>query len=507
MHTPPAARPRLVPLVLIGGGMLALAAGVVVGGDATAAGAVAFLCACALALGEATRSIVTWPNAVLAFVAVIWFVPIRLYSLPVTLPFELELYRLLILLMVLAFVMSAIQTGREVDAVGAGKPLYALALAALTSQAIHTNDLAASGTQSQALKSLSFFLSFVVIFLLVASTIDSVRDVDKILAGLVIGGAVVSLVALYEARTHYNVFDHLDAWLPFSRNEREILALRGGRLRVHSSAQHPIALGAALIMVVPLAMYLAQKAARGPKAIFWNVAGGIILVGAIATISRTVVVMGIAMLILGVWLRPKILPKVLPVLLVIPIVAHAAAPGALGGLAHSFGIGGGKPLIESVQGRPGQAGSGRLDDIEPGLRMWSRSPLVGLGIDSSQVATSGVPASAQVPRETSGPAIIFDNQYLRTLVSLGLIGLIGAVWFVWGSAIRLARRSKHLAGDDGDLLAACAITCAGYAAGMAFFDSFSFVQATLIFFIVAALGLKARALVRAQIETRPATSL
>jgi O-antigen ligase len=231
------------------------------------------------------------------------------------------------------------------------------------------------------------------------------------------------------------------------------------------------------------------------------------LVGAIATISRTVVVMGIAMLILGVWLRPKILPKVLPVLLVIPIVAHAAAPGALGGLAHSFGIGGGKPLIESVQGRPGQAGSGRLDDIEPGLRMWSRSPLVGLGIDSSQVATSGVPASAQVPRETSGPAIIFDNQYLRTLVSLGLIGLIGAVWFVWGSAIRLARRSKHLAGDDGDLLAACAIACAGYAAGMAFFDSFSFVQATLIFFIVAALGLKARALVRAQIETRPATSL
>ena len=55
-----------------------------------------------------------------------------------------------------------------------------------------------------------------------ASTIDSVRDVDKVAAGLVIGGAVVSLVALYEARTHYNVFDHLDAWLPFSRNEREI---------------------------------------------------------------------------------------------------------------------------------------------------------------------------------------------------------------------------------------------------------------------------------------------
>ena len=273
MHTPPAARPRLVPLVLIGGGMLALAAGVVVGGDATAAGAVAFLCACALALGEATRSIVTWPNAVLAFVAVIWFVPIRLYSLPVTLPFELELYRLLILLMVLAFVMSAIQTGREVDAVGAGKPLYALALAALTSQAIHTNDLAASGTQSQALKSLSFFLSFVVIFLLVASTIDSVRDVDR------------SSCRPRYRRCRRLARSPLRGPHPLQRFRppRRVPAARAtsarsprcaGRLRVHSSAQHPIALGAALIMVVPLAMYLAQKAARGPKAIFWNVAGG-----------------------------------------------------------------------------------------------------------------------------------------------------------------------------------------------------------------------------------------
>jgi hypothetical protein len=505
VYNPPAERPRFVPLVLIGGGMVALAAGVAAGGDAAAAGAVTFLCACALALGETTRSIVTWPNAILAFVAVVWFVPIKLYSLPVELPFELELYRLLILFMLLAFVLSAIHTRRDIDAVGAGKPLYVLALAALTSQAVHASDLAASGSQGQALKSLSFFISFIVIFLLVASTIDSVRDVDKVLAGLVIGGVVVAVAALYEARGHYNVFDHLDTWLPFSRNEREVLELRGGRLRVHSSAQHPIALGAALIMIVPLATYLAQKAVRGSRAFLWYAAAGALLVGALATISRTVVVMGITMLILALWLRPRILPRVVPLLLVIPIVAHAAAPGALGGLAHSFGIGGGKPLIESVQGRAGQSGSGRLDDLEPGLRMWSKSPLVGLGIDSSQVATSGAAAATQTPQDAGGPAIIFDNQYLRTLVSLGIVGFIGAIWFVWGSAIRIARSSKHRAGDDGDLLAACAIACAGYAAGMAFFDSFSFVQVTLFFFIVAALGLKALALVRGQ--TEPARSL
>ena len=396
--------------------------------------------------------------------------------------------------MVVGFVTSSIATGRQVDTVGAGMPLFLLAVAALTSQIVNTEGMNVPGSEGQAIKSLSFFISFIVVFVLVASTIDSVRDVDKILAGIVVCGALVSLAALYEGRTHDNLFDRLDEWLPFSRNEREIFDVRGGRLRVHASAQHPIALGAALIMVVPFAMYLAEKAAKGLKSAFWVATAGILMIGALATISRTAVAMGVTMLILALWVRPGILPRLLPVLLVLPIVAHVAAPGALGSLSHAFGIGGGRPLIESVQGRAGQPGSGRLDDIEPGIDLWSRSPLVGLGVGTREVATSGAAARAPVPGQASTPAIIFDNQYLRTLVSLGIVGLIGAVWFIWGSAIRLGRRSKRLAGDDGNLLAACAIACGGYGAGMAFFDAFSFVQVTLLFFIVAALGLRAMVL-------------
>ena len=499
MYSPSVERPRFVPLAIVGAGTLALGVGVAAGGDAALAGAIAFLISCALALGEATRSIVTWPNAILLFIGVVWFVPIKLYSLPVNLPFEFELYRVLILLMVVGFVTSSIVTGRQVDTVGAGMPLFLLAIAALTSQIVNTQGTNVAGGESQALKSLSFFLSFIVVFVLVASTIDSVRDVDKMLAGIVICGAIVSFAALYEGRTHTNLFDRLDSWFPFSRNEREVLAVRGGRLRVHASAQHPIALGAVLIMVVPFAMYLAQKAVTRVKVGFWVVAAGILMIGALATISRTAVAMGVTMLIVTLWVRPNILPRLLPVLLVLPIVAHVAAPGALGGLSHSFGIGGGRPLIESVQGRAGQPGSGRLDDIEPGLDLWSRSPLVGLGVGTEEVATSGVPLAAPTRAGASTAAIIFDNQYLRTLVSLGLVGFIGTVWFVWGSVIRLGRRSKRLAGDDGNLLAACAIACGGYGAGLAFFDAFSFVQVTLIFFIVAALGLRAMVLARGSV--------
>ena len=145
-------------------------------------------------------------------------------------------------------------------------------------------------------------------------------------------------------------------------------------------------------------MYLAQKAAgvRKPSSGTWRVD----LVGAIATISRTVVVMGIAMLILGVWLRRRSCRRCAGAARH-PDRGARRCTSALGGLAHSFGIGGG-PLIESVQGRParralvGWTTSSGPEDVVP-------VTLVGLGIDSSQVKTSGVPAARRSLARRPGP--------------------------------------------------------------------------------------------------------
>jgi hypothetical protein len=49
-------------------------------------------------------------------------------------------------------------------------------------------------------------------------------------------------------------------------------------------------------------------------------------------------------------------------------------------------------------------------------------------------------------------------------------------------------------GTEKELIGALAISCAGFGAAMLTYDAFSFVQSTLVFFIVAALGLRARAL-------------
>ena len=61
-----------------------------------------------------------------------------------------------------------------------------------------------------------------------------------------------------------------------------MLELRGGRLRVHASAQHPIALGVALTMVVPIAVVLAQHARdRRLATTLWLVGAGFCTLGAL----------------------------------------------------------------------------------------------------------------------------------------------------------------------------------------------------------------------------------
>jgi hypothetical protein len=232
------------------------------------------------------------------------------------------------------------------------------------------------------------------------------------------------------------------------------------------------------------------------KTVAWIGVAGVLLIGALTTISRTTVTMGAAMLLMTLWLRPRVVARLWPLLLVLPFIAHAAAPGAIGGLAKSFGLAGGPALIESVGGRSGESGSGRLADIDPAFELWSRSPIVGLGLDSPEIATTGASLSEPTLSQTATVPLIFDNQYLLTLVTLGLLGIIGTLWFVWGSSARLALAAKRRAGDDGHLLAACAVVCAGYGAGMFFFDAFAYVQATLFFFMVAAFGLRTLVLVR-----------
>ena len=433
----------------------------------------------------------SWTGAIGLLVLVIWLIPIKSYTLPAHLPFSLELYRLLLILFVLAWAAAAVAGKQTIAAGGLAKPLILLGSVGVLSIVSNLRVILNDGLQTQALKSLSYFLGFLVVYVLVLSTVETVGAVESIVRVLVAGGVIVAVAAVYESRTHYNVFQHLHTWIPFLHPTHIVGTgrIREGRLRVTASAQHPIALGAALVMAVPLALYLVSRARTRRQAVVGWGAAAVLLAGAVATVSRTAVLMALAMLAAGLFLRRGAITRRWPLLLAVVVAVHFATPGAVSHLYRAFFPKQG--LSVSLQARSGSVGSGRLADLAPGLRSWQQVPFFGHGLGTG-VGPDTVGAGAIVDPQTGAP-IIFDDQYLNSLVSIGALGLLGVVWFVWGSATVLLRAARRWTNREGDLMAACAVSIVGFGAGMLTFDAFSFVQCTLIFFVIAALGLRVRA--------------
>ena len=473
-------QPRnITPLAIAALGGAALVVSLPFGARMASAGAALFLVTALLAMVATRTTLWTWGNAMALLTGVIWLVPIRLYRLPIDVGIGIEPYRVLVLLLVVVLVVWAASGRGSINACGAERPLILLASAAIVTQIVNYQDLTGSGGESAALKALSYFLSMILVFLLVASLLTTRDQIDSALRTLVAGAVVVALFAIYEGRTNYNVFNHLNEWVPLlEKQPREVYDVRGGLLRVHASAQHPIALGVALAMMVPFAFYLAGRAHTVVRSRLWVAAAGVVSIGAISTISRTTVLVFATMMLAALVLRGAMVRPFWPLLIVLPLVAHLVAPGAMGGLYKSFSPRGG--LAAELEGRPGLPGSGRLADIDPALRLWEESPIVGHGL-------GGLPTAPVTPGSTlEGAVIIFDNQYMSTLVARAAradrrSGSCGAAWSS-SCAPRAARRAAQR--PDGGLLR----LGLGFGAAMMFFDAFAFVQCTLVFVFLAPSG-------------------
>lgn len=493
---PPAAR-RSVPLLVGALGMLAFLVTIPLGPQATVGGALVFLVACVLAVRDVSVPVFTWTNMALLLALLVWLVPIKTYSLPVNLPFNLEPYRLFLLLLVFAWFIGLLGGRSQLSARGQAYSLGLFAFVLFATQIVNFDEVNTVTGEPEALKSLSYFLSFILVYLLVTSTLDSIPAIDNLLRALVFAAAIVAASALYDSRFTYNVFEHLHQWIPLLEyHPREVDATRGGLIRVYASAQHPIALSVALLMMVPLALYVAGRAATSTRKWLWTSAGILCAVGALATVSRTTVVMIVAMVIVALLLRGRALVRYWPLLIVMPFVVHFVAPGAMGGIYKAFFPEEG--LVSSLGDRAGEGGSGRIADLGPGLDIWQESPLVGVGI-GEQTVPSDTPGA--VP-EAQTPELIFDDQYLNTVVTTGTLGFIAVVWFVWGGVLKLARATRRRVGRPSDLLAACCISAAGFGASMALFDAFYFVQATLLFFMILGIGFRVRSLSQPSVDMR-----
>jgi hypothetical protein len=433
---------------------------------------IAPVAALVVAAAASYRHIFAWRSLVSLIVLVILFIPIKRYTMAGGLPFQLEPYRIIVALVLACWLTSLlIDPSVRIRRSPIDLPLLMYVIVIFLSLLVNVHRV---GNVSQdVFKTLVFFMSFVLLYFVIVSVLKTPRDIDRVVASLAGGGAVLSVLAVIESRTHYNFFDHLSTYAPFLHFQGGTVLNRGGRLRVVGSAQHPIAFGAALVMLVPLAVYRAQVSTRRR----WWVAVFLLILGSLSTSSRTAVTMLLTVALIYLVMRPRQMKRIWPALLPALVVIHFAIPGTIGTTVSAFFPSGGLVAQQQDAG----AGHARLSTVSPVLHgEVAPDPILGEGF--------GTRITVPTPTTPVANAPITDDQWLGSLAETGIAGVFVLGWLF----VRFFRSARRAAMTDtsprGALLTAATATVTSYSVGMLTFDAYSFIQVTFIFFIVLALG-------------------
>ena len=426
---------------------------------------------------SAHRALLSWRSLIVWLLLVILFIPIRRYKLPAGLPFDLEPYRLMVMFLVAAWFSSLLIDPRvRIRRSVYDAPIGLIVASVLLSDV--SNPARVSSLGSYVVKSLTFFLSFLFVYAVIVSLVRTELDIDRIVKVLVGGGGVIAFFALVERRTGFNVFNYLGKVIPllqFQGSWDGVGVQRGGRLRVYGPAEHPIALGAAFVMLLPLVVYLIRKTGQRR----WWIVAVLLTCAMLATSSRTGIVMLVVVIVVFLWLRPRETKRLWPAVFPVLLAAHIAVPGALGTVKESFFPSGGllKEQSTVVRGNELRA-DGRLAKIGPSIKQWEEKPLLGIGAGTRVVGF-------QVKFNN---AFILDDQWLGTLLDVGALGVGAYLWLFCRAVRRCGRAAKADDSPRGWLLTGLAAAMASFAVGMVTFDAFSFIQVTFLFWVMLSLS-------------------
>jgi polysaccharide biosynthesis protein PslJ len=297
-------------------------------------------------------------------------------------------------------------------------------------------------------KQFSFFLSYLLVVYFIVSVIRSRRDLDRMLRLLVAGGTIVAAAALFEWRTTTNLFNWYQHVVPFLHYVDEGVAqARGTGVRARASAQHPIALSAALVMLLPMALYLWFREGRK----LWLGCATLLTLGALSTGSRTGTTMLIAVLVGYLCIKPRDTIRLLPWLVPLLVVVQVVLPGTIGTMRTILDP---HYVIKEQSYNQGET-AGRVADLGPALKRWSAKPLLGNGFGTT-IADPNAKAGS-------------EQQIL--------------LWLFCRAIRRLSARARSDPGADSWLAASLAVGLIAFVVGMLTFDAFAFIQVTFFAFV------------------------
>lgn len=408
-----------------------------------------------------------WITGISLLLLVLFFVPSRVYRLPLSLPFDLDPYRLVLLFLLLVWLIQAAAHGP----LGVARTHMSTAItwflgAVVLSYAVNATRLISASELAFAVKTIAYAASFPLTFYVIASKVRTTEEALKLVDLLVICGGLAGVFAVLERVTHYNVFYHLESFMPLLEHVAVPTQEVRGAVRVAGATAHPIAFSTALSMLLPLSIVRAFEAAS--QRVRWSsgACALFISIGALLALSRTGIVGIVAAGAILMFAFPRHRALLTSLALGLTALVHLLFRGVIGTFIQFL-----TPSNISVM----EAGNdnGRLADYAWALPQIVNRPLFGLGFGALNPERSGR---------------FIDNQYLAFSLEIGILGMIAFLYLMW-RGISVPLRAGQGAGEEaGAVLVGIAAASAAFAVASVTFDTVGFPQVTYLFFALAALA-------------------
>jgi hypothetical protein len=300
-------------------------------------------------------------------------------------------------------------------------------------------------------RSLLQVLSWAGVALLAAEGLRSRGELYRVLRTVVAAAAAMAVVGFLQFRSGIDLATLADH-IPGLQANADLVSIqdRQGFRRPAGTATHPIEFGCVIAMALPLALHLARfDLARSPLRRWLPLAT--IALGIPVAVSRSAVLAAVvAAVVIFVGMDPRLRPGALAAAAVFIVAIYATTPGLLGTLRDLFVHAGSDSSITY-----------RTNDYEAVGDYIRQSPWVGRGPGTFLSTTY----------------MVLDNQYLLSIIEIGLVGLSVVLGYFVATAL-LGRGARHRSSDPAirDLGQALAATSLASAVAAFTFDGFSFLM-------------------------------
>jgi hypothetical protein len=356
----------------------------------------------------------TWPRTtrllpwmIAGFLVLLWLTPFNDIQLQSSLPVDLKLDRLILPLIVVAWLLALALGGR-----GAPRwkftPIHAalaiFAAAAGLSVVLNAGYLDQTLEFGLAVKKLSLLVAYLSFFLVIASVVrkGEIRAFMSLVLGL---SVIVAIGVLWEFNFNYNVFYALtQKLLPggfvFTGSGIDGVDEIGRRLVV-GPTEHGLEVVAMLSMALPIAFVRLMETKRWRDRVLYGLVICLIFGAALATYRKSAIMAPIAACLVLAYFRRRELLRLAPLGLVLLVAIPILSPNALGS------------VVEQLQ--PAKLGvstvSDRVSDYDAIRPDVLSNPAFGRGYGSYNHTSYR----------------ILDNELLTRLVESGIVGVLAFI--------------------------------------------------------------------------------